>query len=82
MLVLMWFSLVSAMVRPSHSAYATVTFFSVQATCLAAVLLEAGSLESGRKSGLRRPPQALALLAFVAHMAASCVEMTRSISSF
>jgi hypothetical protein len=71
LVVLMWMSLTSAVVHsgltgsPAAEAWGHL---AVQSSVLLAVVVEAGSVESGRASRWRRPTQALALASFVVHV--------------
>ncbi len=73
LVVLAWMSLTSAVLHIKTPVLPTEPWvhLSVQALILLAVVLEAGSLESGRPSRWRRPSQALALFAFIAYLGAS-----------
>jgi hypothetical protein len=79
--VLAWMSLTSAILHfgaPDLPAEPWI-HLSLQVSVLLAILIEAGSLESGRPSRWRRPTQMLALLAFIIYLGASHWHQLRKI---
>ena len=81
--VLAWMSLTSAVLWAGGGGgvFQECAHGAVQVRVLAAVLLEAGQLESGRRSRGRRPLQALALLAFLVHLASAHPSLVRAAQS-
>lgn len=73
LVVLAWMSLTSAVLHLGASGPPAEPWMhlAVQVLALLAMVVEAGSLESGRPSRWRRPTQALVLFAFVAYLGAS-----------
>lgn len=83
LVVIVWMSVTSAIlygIGPEwwvrHWAHA-----AVQALCLLAASVQAGFVETGRDSAVRRPSQALALLAFAANVALAHPAAVRLLSS-
>ena len=66
-MVLAWMSVTAAILRSTGpgGAGTGLAHLAVQTTVLLALMVEAGSVESGRGSKLRRPLQVLATLAFM-----------------
>ena len=54
---------------------------AVQASCLLAASVQAGHMETGRDSWIRRPSQAMAVAAFVAHVCMGHPAMAAAVRS-
>ncbi len=69
--ILSWMAFVSAIMRPGPTERDLGLNTLVQINCLFAAMIEAGTLETGKDSKLRRPTRIIAVITFVVMLAST-----------
>ena len=68
--ILVWMTIICTIIHQNiyHVAFEYITYDITMLCCVLSILIEAGSIESGKPSKLRRPTQALSLVLFMIYV--------------